>query len=266
MAKLPDMLSVSQINRFMSCPLSYKFQYIDGIITGLKSSSLALGTAFHTAAQRLHQDIMNGCIGEAQTYSDACASALDTEFGCYDVVMKPNEDEHTLKAAGGGLVDIYYQHRLANPAKLLACEQKLQCALMNTETGEALEVPFVGYVDLLEEGQDGTVLVDLKTACRSYNQTDIDDNIQLTAYAMMLSQESSGIPQCRIDAIIRNKTPKVQTLHTSRTQGDFLRFFHLARGVWRSISLATAHDTFYPNRGWMCPTCEFAEECRLWGG
>ena len=39
---LPDHLSASQIIKFLMCPLTYRFQYIDQIETGIKSSSFAL--------------------------------------------------------------------------------------------------------------------------------------------------------------------------------------------------------------------------------
>jgi hypothetical protein len=38
---LPDHLSASQIIKFLTCPLAYKFHYIDGVETGTKSSSCA---------------------------------------------------------------------------------------------------------------------------------------------------------------------------------------------------------------------------------
>lgn len=89
---LPDHLSVSQINRFLQCPLSYRFQYIDKIETGLKSSSFALGTAFHSAAEHLHRHLMNGGVKRPEVYQNVLAESIKVEFGNFEVQVKDGED------------------------------------------------------------------------------------------------------------------------------------------------------------------------------
>jgi len=49
---------------------------------------------------------------------------------------------------------------------------------VNVETGEVLGLPFVAYLDLIEKNGDGLIVVDLKTAGRSYAQADVDANLQ----------------------------------------------------------------------------------------
>ena len=90
----------------------------------------------------------------------------------------------------------------------------------------------------------------------------VAENLQLTAYALMvLIETGSEVAGLRIDAVVRTKTPKIQALCTSRSRTDYVRFFALAQAVRNAINAGC----FYPNPGWQCPTCEFAEPCRRWG-
>ena len=259
---LPDHISASQIIKFLMCPLSYKFHYIDGIETGVKSSSFALGTSFHTAAEHLHKHMMNGGVRAPKVYRDILGDSLTTEFGNFDIQVKDGEDRDTLTKEGGGLVDVYREYRVAQKTTLLTAEQRVERDLVNIETGELLGIPFVAYLDLVERTEAGLVVVDLKTSARSYNQSAVDSNLQLTCYGLLTQLETGAPPvEMRIDAVVRNKTPKVQRLASGRSREDYVRFWNLARTVRNAIETGC----FYPNPGWSCPTCEFSEHCRRWG-
>ena len=259
---LPDHLSASQIIKFLMCPLSYRFHYIDGIETGTKSSSFALGTVFHTAAEHLHKHMISGGVRAPKVYRDLLGDCLRVEFGNFEIQVKDGEDRDTLTKEGAGLIDVYREYRTAQPGTILTAEQRVERELANVRTGETLGLPFIAYLDLIEQNGDGLVIVDLKTAKRSYSQGDVDDNLQLTCYALLTLLETGKPPSgLRIDAIIRNKTPKVQRLETSRTEHDYLRFWMLAKAVREAIEAGL----FYPSAGWACPTCEFSEHCRRWG-
>ena len=259
---LPDHISASQINKFLMCPLAYRFHYVDGIETGVKSTSFALGTAFHTVAEQLHRHLMNGGVRSPNTYRDLIGDCLSVEFGNFDVQVKDGEDRDTLTAEGAGMMDAYREYRVGQSGKLLVTEQRIEREIANVQTGELLGVPFVAYIDLIETNGDGLVVVDLKTAKRSYSQSDVDGNLQLTCYGLLTLLETGKPPSgLRIDAVVRNKQPKVQRIETARTEDDFIRFWTLAKTVRSAIEAGV----FYPNSGWACPTCEFADHCRKWG-
>jgi len=260
--ELPDHLSVSQITKFLICPLAYRFHYLDGIETGIKSSSFALGTSFHRAAEHLHKHMINGGVKPPQVYRDVLGDSLKVEFGNFDVQVKDGESQDSLTEEGGRLVDAYVDYRTSQPAEILTVEQRIERELVNVQTGEVLDLPFVAFVDLIEKEEAGLVVVDLKTAKRSYNQAVVDANIQITCYALLVLLETSKPPRLRIDAVVRNKTPKIQRIETTRSEDDLVRFWALARSVRQAIEAGV----FHPNPGsWSCATCEFAEHCQRWG-
>ena len=259
---LPDHLSSSQITKFLMCPLSYRFHYIDRIETGIKSSGLVLGSAFHAAAETLHKDMMNGGVRKPKIYRNVLGDSLSLDFGNFEIQLKDGESQDSLTQDGGGLVDVYLDYRTKQKTQLLTVEQRVERDIANVRTGELLGLPFTAYLDLIEKDGDGLVVVDLKTAGRSYSQADVDGNLQLTAYGLLVMLETGKSPAgLRIDAIVRNKSPKVQRLDTTRTESDFVRFWSLAR----TVRAALETGVFYPNPGWSCPTCEFAEHCNAWG-
>ena len=258
---LPDHLSASQVNCYLRCSLAYRLKYIDKIVTEQKASALVLGSAFHLAAEKLHRDLMNGGPKKTQLYCDVIGDALATEYGCFDILGKDGEDRDTLTREGGKLLDIYIKYRTGHKTRIVAAEQRVERQLVNVRTGEILEVPFVGYIDLIEEDSDGLTVVDLKTAKRSYSQADVDGNLQLSCYGLMGLLDTGSIPRLRIDAAVRNKVPKVVRLETSRTEDDLVRFWSLAVNIRSAIEAGV----FLPCPSWACPTCDYTEECRLWG-
>jgi len=55
-----DYISWSAISTFRTCPLKYKFRYIDGLPEESVSSALVFGTGIHTAVEQHYQAILSG--------------------------------------------------------------------------------------------------------------------------------------------------------------------------------------------------------------
>jgi hypothetical protein len=55
-----DYVSWSAISTFRTCPLKYKFRYIDGLPEESVSSALVFGTGIHSAVEQHFQAILSG--------------------------------------------------------------------------------------------------------------------------------------------------------------------------------------------------------------
>ena len=55
-----DHLSYSQVNTYLSCPLQYRFKYIDEIPPAFTSVALAFGSAIHEAVAAFYQISLEG--------------------------------------------------------------------------------------------------------------------------------------------------------------------------------------------------------------
>src|SRR5208283_1405240 len=55
-----DHLSYSQINTYLTCPLKYKFHYLDQIEPPFVSSALVFGSCIHEAVGAFYQSCLEG--------------------------------------------------------------------------------------------------------------------------------------------------------------------------------------------------------------
>ena len=55
-----DYISWSALSTFRTCPLKYKFRYVDGLPEESVSSALVFGTGIHTAVEQHYQAILSG--------------------------------------------------------------------------------------------------------------------------------------------------------------------------------------------------------------
>jgi putative RecB family exonuclease len=128
-------------------------------------------------------------------------------------------------------------------------------------TGEVLDVPLRGIIDLVE-GEDE--LVEFKVPQKTPPLADLPDNLQLTAYSYAYEMLFGGPPkEVRMVNLVRTKNPKIETQTTGRDKTDYERLFYLGKEVLKGIQAGV----FIPNRGcWLCKDCEFDQDCREWAG
>ena len=144
--------------------------------------------------------------------------------------------------------------------KIVAAEYPFEVPVVNLETGERLDVPIQGIIDVIEEGDS---IGEFKTAAKSMDQQTLLNNLQLTVYAYaykrMFKKEAKRL---KVINFIKNKNPKMEVLETSRGQKDFTRLFFLAREVLAGIR----SNIFFPRFSFLCADCEYADYCRDWQG
>ncbi len=251
-----DHVSASQINVYLMCPLKYRFAYVDQLPRPFKSVDLALGTAFHAAVEWWHKHRKNGCSPDADDVSrilaaDLLAQAEET------LRFKAGKSLKDAISLGKQLVTTYVKEYCGKTVH--DTEVSFRVPLVDLDTGEELELPLVGYFDLLEE--DDTV-VETKTAARAYDQLKILNHLQLTAYGYAYRILHEREANLRLDVVTKTKQPRMQSVEVLRDKSDMVRFFHLVKSVTGAIH----NRCFHPSHGWQCSGCEFTEPCRKWRG
>ena len=123
-------------------------------------------------------------------------------------------------------------HQFACPVK--EAELHFQLPLVHPTTGEVVDVPLRGVIDLIEEGD---VLDEFKTSQKSWSASDLPDNVQLTAYAYAY-QMLFGHPakMLRIVNLVRTKNVKIEPMTTERGEADYARLFHLGKEVRKGVT------------------------------
>ena len=253
----PESLSASQMTLYTTCSLKYRFEYIDRLPKLYRAAAAALGRAVHAALEWLHKERKRGrhpslsdLLKLFEADWNAQCSAIDIRFG--------DEPAEKLLLKGKELLSQYY-HSPANPVK--DTEVFFQVPLVNPRTGEVLDIPLRGIMDLIEEDD---ALVEFKVPQKTPPLEELPDNIQLTVYSYAYEMLFGRAPkEIRRVNLVRTKNPKIETQTTWREKADYERLFYIGKEVLKGIRT----EVFIPNRGcWLCKDCEYDRDCREWMG
>lgn len=251
-----DHLSISQINLYLTCPLKYRFTYIDELPKPFKPSGLALGSAIHSSIAWLHKWRLSGIqpsFKDLAKIFQADWSALKLD----NILFKDGKKEKDLMDKGKEMLEFYYFNFPLNHIK--AVELPFRVPLANLETGEVLDLPLDGIIDLIEEKD---TVVELKTSSRTIDPLSLSQNLQLTAYGYAYFVIYRKNPKLRIDSLIKSKKVRMEQLQVRRDKEDYIRLFHVAKEVLKGIR----SGYFCPNYSWMCNDCQYYETCQKWEG
>ena len=248
--------SVSQIQTYLGCPLKYRFQYLDQLPKAFRPAALAFGGSIHSAIEWFHRCRMKGASPPLEEVlkvfeADWFAQNLDP------LQFHLSETKEGLGAKARAMLAVYLE--ASNGCRPVAVEEPFSLEIADPETGECLDVPFRGFVDLVEE--DGT-LVDLKTAARAASQDDVERHLQLSTYALAVYLRTGEVPKLRLDVLLKTSRPRLERLTTSRTVKDLA---WVARLIERATH-AIEDGHFFPNPSWRCSDCEYQMPCQAWRG
>lgn len=249
-------LSISQVNCYLGCPLKYRFQYVDKIPRPWRVAAMAFGTSVHAAVEWFHKERMSGGspeLAEVIKVFDADWYAQNTE----PLVFSERESKDSLAEKGRGMIQLYVES--TNGTKAVAVEQPWELDLADPETGELLDVRLRGIIDLVEEGD---VLVDLKTAGRTLESGGLERHLQLSTYALAYLLIHGSIPKLRLDMLLKTAKPRLERHETTRSLDDLVWTARLIREV--ALAIQTEH--FFPNPSWRCTECEYFAHCQQWRG
>lgn len=255
MVSLPDHLSVSQINLYLTCSLKYRFQYIDKLPKPFKSANLAFGSAIHSAISWLH--------GEKNDSKEVTLARLYAIFGAdwysqtveTEIRYKNGDDAGKLIMQGREILSLYFQSPVES---VEATDVGFTVPLVHPENGHALAVPLEGYMDLMEVGGG---IVEFKTSAQSLSQKDADDQNQLTAYGYAYERLHQKPPKSyKLIDFVKTKSPKMIVLETTRRKEAYARFYGIASMVLKGIT----GGIFFPRAGFLCSDCEYEAPCRGW--
>ena len=254
--------SASALRTFLTCPMKFRFQYVQGAEPAFRPSSLLLGSAVHKALAAHHLAVQAARPIASADVQAAFEEALERETrpGGIPLQYREGEDPDSLRATGNGLIDVYL--REAQLGTIVAVEQPFQANLADPRTGEVLDPKFVGVFDLVEVDEEGTVsIAEIKTAARRWSTGQVNLDLQGTLYVEAAVQ-SGLVPNnqealIRYDVLVKNKKPVLDRQYAVRMPGDR----QLAMGIAVDALQAIEREAFYRNPGWTCDGCPFRRAC-----
>jgi DNA helicase-2/ATP-dependent DNA helicase PcrA len=179
-----DYLSYSQIETFRTCPLHYKLKYIYSIPTP-RSPSQSFGTTIHAALKKFYDAVKSG---EKPT-DKLIYKCLDEVWIKEGYSGKTHEEKFFEK---GKVYLSGYLKEEFNPKNLPAVmEEKFTIPLISKNRDQR-PLRIGGKIDRLDTLPGGVVeIVDYKTGATIPSQKEVDNNLQLSFYALA----ATSIPQ-----------------------------------------------------------------------
>ncbi len=179
-----DYLSYSAVRTFQSCPLKYRFRYVDGLEEDRVSANLMFGSAIHAAVEFYFTEQLGGA---AQPELDSLLNVYDNSWN-----ERPHDTvEYGASDTSDSLHDLAERMLRAFLASELACPEGRIIGIEEEFRGELIPgLPdLLGYVDLLLETDDAIVIRDFKTSRSLWNPQQADEQSdQLLLYADLVRQ------------------------------------------------------------------------------
>lgn len=257
--KVRDHLSFSAMNLYRSCPLRYRFRYLDGLPEEAVSASLVFGSAVHRAAELhfnrlLAGEELPGLEELLSAYHDAWRDQLEVT----QVQFGKDDDMASLSTLAGRMLEAFRINPVAQPAgRVIGVEEELRGAIIPG-------VPdLLSRIDLLIETDDAVVISDLKTSRSRWSREQAEDSAEQLLLYSELVKHLVPDKRLRLQFVVLTKTKEpIVDVHELPVESQRVdRTKRIVEQVWRAIE--AGH--FYPTPSAMnCGGCPFRRPCREW--
>jgi len=255
-----DYVSWSALSTFRTCPLKYRFRYIDGLPEESVSSALVFGTGIHTAVEQHFQAALSG---DPEPDLDALLFAYRSAWLPHDpdaIQFGSTETRSSLDALAARMLAAFLSSPAASvQGRVLGVEEEIRGMLVEG-------VPdLYGRVDLLTEDADRLIVTDIKTSRGKWSQEQVEDSgEQLLLYSHLASEIAPGKRiATRFLVLTKTKEPVIEEHVREVEPAAMKRTLAGVERVWRAIELGV----FYPAPSTMnCASCGYRAACRAWAG
>ena len=256
-----DYLSYSAVRTYQSCPLKYKFRYVDQLPEAVVSASLVFGSAVHAAVEhhlrcQLEGETAPGVPQLLQVYRDHVQTAQSQQ----PLKYPRGEDAAALEEQATRMLTAYLQSELARPAgQILGVEEQVRGEL-SSQLPEIL-----GYTDLVFETEEALTVRDFKTAKAKWSQEQaIEQSDQLLLYGHLVRDLIPGKPiRLQFAILTKHKTPQTQVLDVQPSPQRLQRTRRIFESVWKAIQ---SHNYYPVPSPLNCSGCGYRKQCAAWRG
>ena len=253
-----DYVSWSALSTFRTCPLKYRFRYIDGLPEESVSSALVFGTGIHTAVEQHFQAALSG---DPEPDLDALLFAYRSAWLPHDpdaIQFGSTETRSSLDALAARMLAAFLSSPAASvQGRVLGVEEEIRGMLVEG-------VPdLYGRVDLLTEDDDSLVVTDIKTSRGKWSQEQVEDSgEQLLLYSHLASEIAPGKRiATRFLVLTKTKEPVIEEHVREVEPAAMKRTLAGVERVWRAVESAV----FYPAPSTVaCAGCGYRSACRAW--
>lgn len=256
-----DYVSFSAISTYRSCPLKYRFKYIERLPEQTVSSSLVFGRAIHAAAEHHFDELMAGASLPSQSallevFWEAWRCAAEEGV----IQFSKGEDLSGIQQLAERMLTAFRDSELAQPeGRVIAVEEELRGCLVPG-------VPdLLARIDLLIETSDSLVIRDFKTSRNRWAEGQAESQAEQLLLYSELARELLPGKSLRLEYAVfsKTKTPSIERHPVLHDPYRIARTKRVFERVWHAIE----SEVFYPAPSAMnCPSCAYRSECDAWAG
>jgi hypothetical protein len=220
-------ISHSQLDLWLACPKKWGYKYVDKIQVPT-SGPLLEGSCYHkTLENNFRYKLEHGVDLSLDLINDAVSTNWNiVQKEAYAINWRDDDPDRIYDEVRG----------LVNEYMISTAPQVTPVVVEETFLTDIEDVKFACVVDLVDN--HGTV-IDHKTSSKSYNQTDIDRDMQATAEAFSLGKAI----MFQNHVAVKNRQPYIQIAKSYRTDKDILWWINMVQGI-----LAHMKTGYFPPR------------------
>jgi putative RecB family exonuclease len=252
---VPISLSPSSMGTFTSCPLAFRFSYIERLPEP-PSPPASKGTLVHLALQHLlwrppeHRTVANALADLDRARAELAA---DAEFA--EMALSAEEWD-AFHADAQTLVHRYFELEDPRSVRVLGVELRVSA---KTRDGVLIR----GIIDRLELDENGDLVVtDYKTGTAPSEGWEQKSMAGVHVYSFLCEQMFGRRPS-KVQLLYLSKPEFIVTTPNDQS----LRGVEVKSGaVMQAVRTACARDDFRPRPSALCSFCSFQEFCPSFGG
>ena len=250
----PRRLSPSSMGAFTSCPLAFRFSYVQRLPEP-PSAPASKGTLVHRALELLlDRPATERTVAAALADLDRAASELAAhpEFSGLDLTP---EQVAQFRADAEALVRRYFELEDPSTVRPIGLEIKLEADLGG--------VTLRGIIDRLELDRDGElVITDYKTGSSPRERWEEQSLAGVHLYALLCERNFGRLP-ATVQLLYLSKP---EAIVARPSDGSIRSVVSKSRAVMQAVERACTRDDFRPRPSVLCDFCSFREFCPAYGG
>jgi len=246
--------SHSRMEAFKSCPLKYKFNYIDRIKREEESIEAFLGSRFHKVMEKIYKDLLfkKYSLDELLIFYH---NDWDNNYHDKVIIVDKERKAKDYKEIGKKFVEDYYKRYYPfNHGVILGIEREV---LINLEDN-GQEYKLRGIIDRIEQTNDGTYEIhDYKTSKTFPEQSKMDEDSQLALYQLGIQNMWKDVYQVEL---VWHYVAFDKEIRSKRTEEELEE---LKKDILHWIKQIEATQEFLPKESTLCGWCYYQDICPL---
>ncbi|HEV3025589.1 MAG TPA: PD-(D/E)XK nuclease family protein, partial [Pirellulales bacterium] len=224
-------LSAWRLNTWSTCPLKYKFKYIDGLAAppaaGEFVRKMVYGLLEHYYRRKQAGEPLSA-VDLAQHLRERWhGAALASGVRFASAAEEQGARQQTL-----GLLAAYVSRVPPDEPRPLEVKRRLEAPLIDPTTGEDSGLRLVGIIDLLLPEANGPLIVEFKVTAQNRQRLEVAHEIQFACTAYLLRHAYQGMAETGFEVcqLVKTKTPQVVWgRYAAREEVHFRRLFAMIR-------------------------------------